>query len=88
MRYSPYTEEERGRLAQQLYGGGHTDSCAITLLFRQPVAALQIKDPQSGQWKWVKPMENALTVNAGDVLSILTGGYLKSTIHRVGAFLV
>ncbi len=84
MRYSPYTAEERGKLVLPHYGGGHTDSCAITLLFRQPVAALQIKDPQSGDWKWVKPMDDAVTVNAGDVLSILTGGYIKSTIHRVG----
>ena len=83
MRYSPYTEEERTKLGMTLYGGGHTDSCAITLLFRQPVSALQIKDPQSGDWKWAKPQEGCLTVNAGDCLSILTGGYIKSTIHRV-----
>jgi len=70
-------------VTQQLYGGGPTDSCAITLLFRQPVAALQIKNPQSGEWKWVRPMDGALTVNAGDCLSILTGGYFRSTIHRV-----
>jgi isopenicillin N synthase-like dioxygenase len=83
MRYSPYTEEELPKLTTQLYGSGHTDSCAITLLFRQPIAALQIKDPKSGAWKWAKPMDNSLTVNAGDVLSILTGNYIKSTIHRV-----
>lgn len=83
MRYSPFTEDELANFTNPLYGGGHTDSCAITLLFRQPIAALQIKDPQSGTWKWVKPMNNALTVNAADCLSILTGNYIKSTIHRV-----
>jgi isopenicillin N synthase-like dioxygenase len=83
MRYSPYTPDELSRLTSGLYAGGHTDSCAITLLFRQPIAALQIKDPTSGAWKWAKPMDGSLTVNAGDVLSILTGNYIKSTIHRV-----
>jgi len=83
MRYSPYTAEEIPLLNNGLYAPGHTDSCAITLLFRQPIAALQIKDPGTGQWKWAKPMDNSLTVNAGDCLSILTGNYIKSTIHRV-----
>ncbi len=83
MRYSPFNEEEISRLYNGLYAGGHTDSSAITLLFRQVVAGLQIKDPQSGQWKYVKPMTNSVTVNAGDCLSFLTGNYIKSTIHRV-----
>lgn len=83
MRYSPFTADELPKLHDQLYGGGHTDSCAVTLLFRQPIAALQIKDPQSGAWKWVKPMDNCVIVNAGDCLSFLTGNYIKSTVHRV-----
>lgn len=87
MRYSPYTADELTHLNNGLYAGGHTDSCAITLLFRQPIAALQIKDPKSGIWKWAKPMDNSLTVNAGDCLSILTGNYIKSTVHRVSATL-
>jgi len=85
MRYSPFNEEELSRFDNQIFAGGHTDSCAITLLFRQPIAALQIKDPQSGEWKWVKPMKDSLTVNAADCLSILTGNYIKSTIHRVSS---
>lgn len=83
MRYTPFTADEIPRLRSGLYGQGHTDSCAITLLFRQPIAALQIKDPQTGAWKWVKPMDNGVTVNAGDCLSFLTGNYIKSTVHRI-----
>jgi len=83
MKYSPYDESEIARLNKPLLAGGHTDSCAMTLLFRQPIAALQIKVPGTGEWKWAKPMDGSATVNAGDVLSILTGGYIKSTIHRV-----
>ena len=45
---------------------GHTDFGSLTLLFRQPVAALQVRDPSSGEgegsWKWVKPHEGSITV--------------------------
>ena len=53
-----------------------------TLLFRQPVAALQIQNHTDGQGKYVKPQDATLTVNACDALSFLTGGYVRSTIHR------
>jgi len=58
------------------------DLGSFTLLFRQPVAALQIRDPIHNEWKWVKPQDATLTVNACDAMSFLTGGYVKSTIHR------
>jgi isopenicillin N synthase-like dioxygenase len=49
----------------------HSDMGSLTLLFRQPVAALQVLTP-AGSWKWVKPQENALTVNIADGLHFLT----------------
>ncbi|GBE88049.1 Clavaminate synthase-like protein [Sparassis latifolia] len=84
MKYTKYTPEENIKLGR-LWGRGHTDLGSWTLLFRQPVAALQIKNPKNGEWKWVKPQDGTLTVNACDALSFLTGGYVKSTIHRVSA---
>lgn len=66
------------------YSAGHTDLGSITLLFRQPVCALQILNSQN-QWKWVKPENNTITINICDALSALTGGYLKSSVHRVHA---
>lgn len=63
-----------------------SDLGSFTLLFRQPVAALQIRDPVHNEWKWVKPQDATLTVNACDALSFLTGGYVKSTIHRYSVF--
>ncbi|EPQ56027.1 Clavaminate synthase-like protein [Gloeophyllum trabeum ATCC 11539] len=81
MKYSKYSPEETARLTSWVQG--HTDLGSFTLLFRQPVAALQIKDHSTGEWKWVKPQDRTLTVNACDALSFLTGGYVKSTIHRV-----
>nr|GAT51606.1 flavonol synthase [Mycena chlorophos] len=81
MRYSKYPPEINAQLKNWSYG--HTDLGSFTLLFRQPVAALQIRDPTTNSWKWVKPQDATLTVNACDALQFLTGGYVRSTIHRV-----
>lgn len=83
MKYSKFDAEEQKALSDGLWSPGHTDLGTITLLFRQPVAALQIKDHKTGAWKWAKPLDGSLTVNTCDALSFLTGGYIKSTIHRV-----
>ncbi|KAJ7243604.1 hypothetical protein B0H12DRAFT_1203715 [Mycena haematopus] len=61
---------------------GHTDFGTITVLYSQPIAALQILAPD-GKWKWIKHIENALVINAGDALEFLSGGYYRGTIHRV-----
>lgn len=83
MKYSKFTPEELEKLSDGLWSLGHTDLGTITLLFRQPVAALQIRDHETGDWKWAKPLDGSLTVNTCDALSFLTGGYIKSTVHRV-----
>ncbi|KAI8712045.1 hypothetical protein NCS52_01469700 [Fusarium sp. LHS14.1] len=57
---------------------------SLTLLFRQPVAALQVLTP-NGNWKWVKPYDGSITVNVADALQFLTNGFLKSSVHRVVA---
>jgi isopenicillin N synthase-like dioxygenase len=91
MMYHPRTAEElrimrENELEENVYG--HTDFGSLTLLMRQPVAGLQVRvsspsAPGEPMWKWVRPVENSLTVNVADTLSFLTGGYLKSTVHRV-----
>ncbi|KAF2029233.1 Clavaminate synthase-like protein [Setomelanomma holmii] len=60
------------------------DKHRLTLLFRQPVAALQVRTPE-GEWKHVKPYPGSITVNLADSLEFLTNGFLKSSIHRVVA---
>ena len=86
MKYGKFSPEEQESLAKGdgLWSYGHTDLGTLTLLFRQPVAALQIKDHKTGDWKWAKPLDGSLTVNTCDALSFLTGNYIKSTVHRVG----
>lgn len=83
MKYGRYSPAEVERLGSGHWADGHTDLGTITLLFRQPVAALQIKDHATGEWKWAKPLDGSLTVNTCDALSFLTGGYIRSTVHRV-----
>ncbi|KAL4071757.1 hypothetical protein V8B97DRAFT_1496043 [Scleroderma yunnanense] len=80
-KYHPHSMED-GEKSQNLWLQGHTDSGSITILWSQPVAGLQILGTDS-KWRWVKYVEDALVVNAGDVMDFLTGGYYKATIHRV-----
>ncbi|KAE9575589.1 hypothetical protein CGMCC3_g8249 [Colletotrichum fructicola] len=83
MKYYARSEEENEKL-DRVWLKGHSDMGSLTLLFRQPVAALQVLTNE-GTWKWVRPQTDALTVNIADALQFLTNGYLKSSIHRVVA---
>ena len=84
LRYMHYAARSPELNAQvgELYSPGHTDLGSITLLFRQPVAALQILNSEQ-QWKWVKPQDDTITINICDALQALTGNFLRSSIHRV-----
>lgn len=86
LRYMKYhrRSEEENKKAAGIWSKGHTDFGSLTLLFRQPVAALQVRTPE-GEWKWVKPYPGSITVNLADSLHFLTNGFLKSSIHRVVA---
>ncbi|EIW77844.1 Clavaminate synthase-like protein [Coniophora puteana RWD-64-598 SS2] len=77
-RRSPEEEEK----SKNVWLKGHTDIGTLSLLWSQPVSALQILSPE-GKWKWVRHLDNAVIVNTGDMLRFLTGGFIKPTIHRV-----
>lgn len=47
---------------------------SLTLLFRQPVAALQVQTNDK-TWKWVRPQTDAITVNIADALQFLTSQF-------------
>ncbi|KAL4783712.1 putative 1-aminocyclopropane-1-carboxylate oxidase [Aspergillus varians] len=83
MKYYARSQEENDKLGG-VWLKGHSDMGSLTLLFRQPVAALQVLT-KSGEWKYVRPQMEALTVNIADALQFMTNGYLKSSIHRVVA---
>ncbi|KAI0342235.1 Clavaminate synthase-like protein [Trametopsis cervina] len=81
MKYYPRSQEDEEK-TKQVWLKGHTDFGSITVLWSQPVAALQILSPD-GSWKWVRHIDNALVINAGDCMEFISGGFYKATIHRV-----
>ncbi|PSR94354.1 putative 1-aminocyclopropane-1-carboxylate oxidase [Coniella lustricola] len=83
MVYHPRSAEEDAR-AGNIWARGHTDYNTLTFLFHQPVAGLQVQTTASeGSWKYVRSPRDAVIVNIADALEFLSGGYLKSTVHRV-----
>ncbi|KAM0478886.1 hypothetical protein ACHAPX_004864 [Trichoderma viride] len=83
MKYHHRSDEENQAL-DNVWVKGHTDFGSLTLLFRQPVCALQVRTPE-GNWRWVRPYPESITVNLADSLDFWTNGFLKSSIHRVVA---
>ncbi|KAJ8457009.1 hypothetical protein ONZ51_g11782 [Trametes cubensis] len=81
MKYYPRTEEDEQK-SKNVWLKGHTDIGTVTILWSQPVSALQIRCPD-GKWRWVKHIDNAMVVNIGDAMEFLSGGFYKGTIHRV-----
>lgn len=81
MQYHPRSREEDQK-GGNIWAKGHTDYNTLTFLFHQPVAGLQVQTPE-GRWKYVKSPRDAVIVNIADALEFLSGGYLKSTVHRV-----
>lgn len=84
MLYRARSPEENARF-ENLYTRGHTDFGSLTLLFYQPVVALQVKSSEDGRWRYVKPCPGSITVNIADALQFWTNGFLKSSVHRVVA---
>ncbi|KZT08200.1 Clavaminate synthase-like protein [Laetiporus sulphureus 93-53] len=80
-KYRPRSEDDEIK-TKNVWLKGHTDLGSITILWSQPVAALQILSPDR-KWRWIKHIDNALVVNAGDAMEFLSGGFYKPTIHRV-----
>ncbi|KAE9405499.1 Clavaminate synthase-like protein [Gymnopus androsaceus JB14] len=81
MKYHPRSPEEEEK-TKNVWLKGHTDIGSISILYSQPVAALQIL-ARDGTWKWIKHIDNAIVVNAGDAMDFLSGGFYRATIHRV-----
>ncbi|RDW68225.1 hypothetical protein BP5796_08882 [Coleophoma crateriformis] len=81
MKYHARTPEQNEAL-DNIWLKGHSDFGSLTLLFRQPIVALQVRTPK-GEWKYVKPYPESITVNVADTMQFLSNGFLKSSIHRV-----
>ncbi|KAF2259939.1 Clavaminate synthase-like protein [Lojkania enalia] len=77
--------------ATDLLGGkrsrinAHSDFGTLTLLFQDAVGGLEVEDPnQSGVFRPVPPIEDAVLVNIGDLMARWSNDRWRSTVHRVG----
>ena len=61
--------------------GEHTDYGLLTLLAQDDAGGLQVKTAHG--WLEAPPIPETLVCNIGDMLDRLTGGYYRSTPHRV-----
>ncbi|PHU05564.1 hypothetical protein BC332_26386 [Capsicum chinense] len=75
--YPPCPEPDR------TYGlNPHSDSDALIILMHlNETEGLQVRKDDT--WVPIKPLPNALTVNIGDMMEIVSNGVYKSIVHRV-----
>jgi len=78
-RYPPGRGENAGGARWGV--GEHTDYGLLTLLAQDSHGGLQVKTPRG--WIDAPPIEGTLVCNIGDMLDRLTGGWFRSTPHRV-----
>ncbi|QPF76280.1 isopenicillin N synthase family oxygenase [Roseateles sp. DAIF2] len=63
--------------------GPHKDSGCLTLLLQDRQGGLQVQREPGAAWSEVPPLPGSLVVNLGEVLEILSDGFLRATRHRV-----
>lgn len=80
LHYPPIGQDADGAVR----AAAHEDINLITLLPAATYPGLQVKDTD-GNWIFadLEVPKNAIIVNAGDMLQEASGGYFKSTTHRV-----
>ncbi|GAA5994455.1 uncharacterized protein JCM10292_002074 [Rhodotorula paludigena] len=81
MVYHPHSPEDSATLGNQ-YVVGHTDFGLLTILFPQIVQALQVQTAP-GEYAYVPYIPGHVVVNTAEVLTFISGGHIKSTVHRV-----
>jgi isopenicillin N synthase-like dioxygenase len=79
LRYPPLVGDEP---AGAVRAAAHEDINLITVLPAANEPGLQVKDA-SGRWHDVPCDPGSLTINAGDMLQLASGGYFPSTTHQV-----
>jgi isopenicillin N synthase-like dioxygenase len=79
LRYPPLTGDE---LPDALRAAAHEDINLLTLLPAASEHGLQVLD-RTGNWHAVPADPEAMIVNVGDMLQEASGGYYRSTTHRV-----
>ena len=62
--------------------GAHKDYGFLALLLQDKIGGLQV-ETRDGEWVDAPPIEDTFVFNIGEVLEIITNGYLRATVHRV-----
>ncbi|VEU35096.1 unnamed protein product [Pseudo-nitzschia multistriata] len=65
-----------------LRGNAHTDFGTLTLLAQDSVGGLKVRRAD-GTWTSVRPVEDSIVVNVGDMLMRWSNDRLKATLHKV-----
>ncbi|KAK8491627.1 hypothetical protein V6N13_060860 [Hibiscus sabdariffa] len=60
----------------------HSDGSAITVLQQGKGSSVGLQILKEGKWVSVQPIPNALVINIGDTIEVLTNGRYKSVEHR------
>lgn len=68
--------------ANNVWAAAHTDIDLFTILPRATAEGLQVLNAH-GEWIDVIVPDNAIIINAGDMLQNITNGVYKSAVHRV-----
>ncbi|CAN6214936.1 unnamed protein product [Urochloa humidicola] len=61
----------------------HTDPTFLTVLLQDGVGGLQVFLDHAGGWVDVPPVPDALIINVGDLLQLVSNGRFRSVEHRV-----
>ena len=59
----------------------HTDAGILTVLLQDQVGGLQVY--REGYWHNVKPIENAVVINTGDMMQVWSNNQYMAAMHRV-----
>ncbi|KAL2229778.1 protein SRG1 [Sesamum indicum] len=60
----------------------HSDGSALTVLQQGKGSSIGLQILKDGKWIPVQPVPNALVINIGDTIEVLTNGRYKSVEHR------
>jgi isopenicillin N synthase-like dioxygenase len=82
LHYPPTPKHVAGK-TRQLGSSAHTDFGGVTLLLQDSHDGLEILDRETRSWVPVPPKPGAFVINVADMMTMITGGEYKSSMHRV-----